>query len=331
MAVKKNSIIWFVCQANEKTGLGHLIRCISLANELVRFGKEVNFYGDFSNQAQILLNSWKLNFTLDNRSILELLKNLSSCSQVILDSYQYVSSDLNPSHSYVLIDDFYRLENYPVVGVINFTLMAYLYDYKKKGAHLSALGPEYFLPNPALKKPTYKFHSTIKNILILIGSGDKLNLTPKIINALNYIQQPLKLRVITPENFNEDTYHELDILPIQSNMEPHYRWADFCITSGGLAKYEAAYLGKPAAVISLTELEQDETEKFSIGKLCFDFGLVNNFNSIVFSKRFDELLKCEAVRREAFNNCLHIFSADSRDNAAQFVCYCFSLRSIAEV
>ncbi|MBU3848349.1 MAG: hypothetical protein H9855_15550 [Candidatus Acinetobacter avistercoris] len=331
MAVNKISTIWFVCKANKVTGLGHLIRCISLANGLVKFGKKVNFYGDFSNQAQKLLNIWNLSFTLDNKSISELLKKLPFGSQVILDSYQYASSDLKPSHSYVLIDDFCRLENYPVVGVINFTLMAHLYDYKKKGAHFSALGPEYFLPNPALKKPIYTFQSTIKNVLILIGSGDKLNLVTKIISALNYIQQPLNLRVITPKKFNGKTHHALEILPIQSNIEPHYRWADFCITSGGLAKYEAAYLGKPATIISLTKLEQGETEHFSRKKLCFDFGLVNNFNSMVFSKRFDDLLKCEAVRREAFNNCLNIFSADSRDNAVQFVCYCFSLRSIVEV
>lgn len=331
MPAKNSPTIWIVCNANEITGLGHLMRCISLSRCLQSLGQSVQFYGDFSSKAQELLNHWGLSFSLDGNPISILLQTLPSKSLVVLDSYQYVSADLNPEHFYVLIDDFCRLNTYRVSGVINFTLMSYLYDYKTKGAASTALGLEYFLPNPALTKPTIRFQTTINNVLILIGSGDKMNLIPKILNALNLIQQPLSLRVMTAKGVELKSHHALDIQPIQTNIDPHYRWADLCITSGGLAKYEAAYLGKPAAVISLNATEQGETENFAKAHLCFNFGLIDDFDGATFAKEFEILLHNNVARHEAFKACQKSFYADSCDRAARFVCDCFNLRAITEV
>ncbi|GAB6069743.1 hypothetical protein JCM30760_08400 [Thiomicrorhabdus hydrogeniphila] len=331
MSFDKKETIYIVCQSNESTGLGHLIRCISLTKSLQKTGQNIQFYGDFSSKGQVWLENSELEFVQSSMNIAELLTVLPSCSNVVLDSYQYDAKDLNPNLNYVLIDDFCRLTNYLVAGVINFTLMASSFDYQSKGASTVALGTKYFLPNPSLSQPVYEFCREIKNILILIGSGDKFDLIPKIIKALDSIQQPIHLRVITDKKGLKQSTHQIDVLPFQAEINKHYDWADFCITSGGLAKYEAAYLGKPSAVISLTESEQIETEHFAQADLCFDFGLVNNFEEIIFAKKLNNILNNIAIRQQAFKACQNHFYINSSDKAAQFVLDCFHLRKTTEV
>lgn len=331
MSFEKNRTIFIVCNANESSGLGHLIRCISLAKSLKKTGSYIRFYGDFTNQGQMWLEKSGLDFIHSPKDIATLLKEFSSESNVVLDSYKYDSNDLNSNLNYVVIDDFCHLTHYPVAGVINFTLMSSDYHYQSKGAHKVALGPKYFLPNPSLSQPVYKFHREVKNILVLIGSGDKFDLIPKIINALEFVLQSLNLRVITDKPFNEVSKHQIDILPFQAEINEYYQWADFCITSGGLAKYEAAYLGKPPAVISLTDSEQIETEHFAQANLCFDFGAVDDFDESLFAQTLTTILNNLAIREQAFKACQTYFYNDSADKTAQFVLGCFDLPERTEV
>lgn len=316
--------IFVVCHANNTTGLGHLFRCISLFKNLNDYF-DIEFYGNLSLNAKSILKSFNINYNNNAMSTAQALKALPKNSYAVIDAYDDYIEHLDPTSYYVLIDDFCRLATYPVLGVINFTLNSFSYNYLDKGAISVATGLNYFLPNPTIKQETSCFKTKIKKILILIGSDDKFNLTPRILLALDKVDSFLNIRVIKKNTSTLESKHHLDVYPIQPDINKHYQWADFCITSGGLAKYETSFLSKPAAVISLTEYELIETKSFSNANLCFDFGFVGDFHIENFYIAIKNLLKNEIIREAYFNACRNAFTINSRNNAAAYLLNCFKL------
>lgn len=317
--------IYIVCNADNKTGLGHLLRCLSLAKELQMLDKYVQLVGYFSQTAIEFIDSQFLDYQHRNTAeIAKTLKSLPANAQIVLDSYDYQAVDLIATQKTILIDDFCRLSHYPVQGVINFTIHATQYNYKKKGAQAQALGLDYFLPHPTLKTTCSAFNPLPNKLLILIGSGDPTNLVPKMLNALNNLPYHFEIRVLTNKAIQANTKHQLEIYPLQRDINPFYQWADMLITSGGLAKYEAAFVHKPAVVFSQTLGEQAETLDFAKAGLCYDFGLAEVFDGMIFAENFITLLTDIERRVLAFQESQKLFKEDSSARAAEFVQHCLT-------
>lgn len=319
---------YIVCNADSKTGLGHLLRCLSLASQLKRLQQSICLVGHFSDTAQAFIETLKISYNpVQSHLIAIILQSLPNNAQIVLDSYDYQLEDLRTEQHYVLIDDFCRLGYYPVLGVINFTFNATQYDYQNKGAASQALGLNYFLPHPRLKPSRQIFNPDPKKLLIVIGSGDPFQLTIKLLGALNSLNHPLVIRVLTPNNFHVQSKHTLDVYPLQQDINPFFQWADVLITSGGLAKYEAAYVHKPAVVFSQTAGELSETKDFAKADLCFDFGLAESFDGMSFAEKFEKWLSDTAIRKNAFETSHQLFKADSALHAANYVQACFNRSS----
>jgi spore coat polysaccharide biosynthesis predicted glycosyltransferase SpsG len=318
-------LLYIVCNADSTAGLGHLIRCLSLASQLKALQQSICFVGCFSDTAQDFIKKLEFDYyDAKTNNIATILQLLPSDAGVILDSYDYEAEDLLTGQYYVLIDDFFRLSHYPVLGVINFTINADQYDYKNKGALSQALGLSYFLPHPRIAPCQRSFNSKTEKILILIGSGDPFGLTSQLIEAFDSFEAPFVVRVLTASPMSVKSKHKLEIYPLQQDINPFFQWADCLITSGGLAKYEAAYVHKPAIVFSQNEGEFSETRYFAKATLCFDFGLAEFFDKIVFVEMFKNWLVNADLRKIAFEKSHLQFKADSAFRAACYVQACFS-------
>lgn len=325
--------IFIVCNANARSGMGHLVRCLSLAKQLEKKHQPVCMLGDFSDMAQLWMNELGIRFEHQaSESIARVLASLPARAKLVVDSYELKVEHLIPTQQVVLIDDFARLASYPVSGVLNFTLQAAQYDYLKLGAQSQALGVAYFLPNPFIKPCSKPFVSQPKKLLILIGSGDPHDIASDLLQAFSMVDTPLSLRVIAGRSISVDVkkniHHQISVLPLQQDISPHYFWADMCITSGGLAKYESAFLGCPPMVISQTEAEWLETKQFAKAGLCFDFGYVGEFYGTSFAygfiQNFKSLLGARDERQAAYDKCQQTFVPDSAENAANYVLRCLT-------
>jgi spore coat polysaccharide biosynthesis predicted glycosyltransferase SpsG len=318
-------VLYIVCNADSTAGLGHLMRCLSLASQLKALEQSICFVGCFSDTARDFIKNLKFDYyNAKTNNIATVLQLLPSDAGVILDSYDYDAEDLLTGQYYVLIDDFFKLSHYPVLGVINFTINAAKYNYENQGALSQALGLGYFLPHPRLNSCHRDFNTKTKKILVLIGSGDPFELTPQLIEAFNSFESRFVIRVLTANPINVKSKHELEIYPLQQDINPSFQWADCLITSGGLAKYEAAYVHKPAIVFSQNEGEFSDTRDFAEATLCFDFGLAEFFDKIVFVEMFKNWLANAELRKLAFEKSHLQFKADSAFRAACYVQACFS-------
>lgn len=314
-----------LCDATPKTGLGHFMRCANLARTLVDQGVPTALVGNFAPLALELAAQLDLEVRPDNASIEQRARELPPGSRVIIDSYHFDPQALPGEHRYVLIDDFCRFDHFPVAGIVNFTINAEQHDYRSRGAGDVALGTAYFLPNPLLKHSVSPPPENTSNILISIGSSDQHGITSRILEALT-ATTTFNLRVIgsSPERLRDD-FQQVEFVPPTPDIGAHYTWADLCITGGGLAKYECAWMGKPAAVISQTEAEHEETRDFASRRLCFDLGFAVELTTNQIADGLYAVLENPEARRVANTACLLHFTQDSAAKAAQFTRDCLQV------
>jgi spore coat polysaccharide biosynthesis predicted glycosyltransferase SpsG len=320
-------VIVFVCDANSITGMGHFLRCISLAEYLKNKGYQSIFIGDFSDSARSFADDYAIELQQSSRSVIDRVERLPAKSRILLDSYNYSCSELPINHYYLLIDDFCLQTSYPVAGVINFTYLAQSYNYCQKGAKTQALGLTYYLAHPSLSEMKADFRQSVKRILVLIGSGDRYNIAQRLIIALRQISNTkFDIKVVTNTPPDKHVYGALvQFVPLISNVSLYYDWADFCITSGGLAKYECAYLAKPAAVISLTTAEQEETNSFAAEKLCFDLGFYSKLKTENVVTALQQLLLQKEQRLAGYQACISAFKTHSSTAITDYAKRCWEL------
>lgn len=319
----KTKLIYFLCDANEQSGMGHLLRCVALARALIATDIKVIFIGDFGLTAQAFATYFKVSLQQNKASVVKRAQQLQQPSAILIDSYNFVPTELPTQHRYVLIDDFCQHGAYPVEGVLNFTLAAADYNYLLKGAQHQALGLKYYLPHPAISElKLVDTVSNIKKILIMIGSGDVDKVGVRIADLLNSLDLNLQIKIVGKPPVGMTLPYKF--IAATPRVDQLYCWADFCITSGGLAKYECAFLGRPAAVISLTKAELAETIQFSRAGLCFNLGSSNDFCQQDLCVQLTRLLDSKSQRLAASVACTQIFSEGSAENAAVFALACFN-------
>lgn len=323
-SVGANKVIYFLVDATWESGLGHFMRSMSLARALADQGRGSHFIGSFLPTARQLANQIDICLTQFVGSLVQRARIPSTGSQIIVDSYRCQPDELPPEQQYLLTDDFCDFQSYPVTGVINFTVDAHQYDYIARGAGAQALGTGYFLPHPLISPPSKSSSTTPRKVLVMIGSGDRHGLVPRILKALSALSS-LDIRVIgSYPNSERSTFPEVEFIAPTPDIGMHYEWADFCITSGGLAKYECAWLGKPAAVISQTPGEQAETLQFQRHGLCFNLGYCTEVTSAGLAEKLANILSDRHSRQQAHESCRQHFSSDSPRAAAEFVLDCLA-------
>lgn len=325
MSDQSSEPIYIVCYATAETGLGHLIRCMSLARQLTQLHEMVVCVGEFSVFACQLMAYFDVPYQQTSVSVNHLLRSLPNRAKVVIDHYDLKESDLLSEHHYVLIDDYCHLNRYPVAGVVNFTLHADQYDYVAKGAKSQARGLSFFLAQPSIQRSLDHGISYPEKLLIVIGSGDPLGLIPKILVSLANSDHLFFIRVLTNNTLvlPHSCQHHVEFVALQADINQHYEWADFCITSGGLAKYECAFLGNPAAVISLTAAEHQETKDFAQAGLCFDLGLGMSFDGTGFAYSLDRIFQEGSLRQTMMMHCKQRFSSSDAFATSHYVLDCF--------
>ncbi len=283
------------CDGTVETGLGHVSRCLALAEALQECGLACRFLGRFDAGATALLSSAGLPFeSLSEQSgtdkdALATIHAGKQCQAagMVVDSYavqdDYVST-LGRAVPVLLIDDFKRLTRYDCTAVLNFTINAPLLPYPR-GAQRYLLGPEYLLVRKSLRELRRSGTPCSRNVgrvLVAMGGADTADLTSRVVRALLKVAPNLSVLVVVGKDYGRG--RELsslmagfsgkgEVMVQLRDMAEAFRWADMCVCGGGLTKYEAAYIGRPAAVLSQTREVFEETRHFVRRGLAFDLGL----------------------------------------------------------
>lgn len=253
--------IYIRCDGSPVIGLGHVVRCMSLAHMLTD-DFSIHFFAlkiPFSLKNEFTQNGWDVT-VIEKES--DFLNELTGNEIVVLDGYQFDSNYQNNIKSkgckLVCIDDFHEQYFYADL-VINHAPGVTKNDYEGESYTKYLLGPDHALLRPEFFESTSyenkKNSKDIENIFICFGGGDFKNLTAKILSWLpseNYVVTlVLGNAYLHQDVLNKVIEERQDLEIIVKNslsakeMKLGLEWADLAIVPASGILFEVISTGRP--------------------------------------------------------------------------------------
>ncbi|HDO26306.1 MAG TPA: UDP-2,4-diacetamido-2,4,6-trideoxy-beta-L-altropyranose hydrolase, partial [Nitrospirae bacterium] len=282
--------ILFRADASMVIGTGHVIRCLTLADELGRQGASISFISRETEGNLIELIEERgysvhalpadIDMDTDRELTLHLLEQQGHPDWLIADHYEIDSSWESPLRRSVknimVIDDLAdRKHDCDLLLDQNYNDDHERYRQLVPATCTRLLGPEYTLLRPQFAdvRSNIKEHTgEIRRILIFMGGGDETDQTSRVLNAIQMLNlHNLEIDVVIgPANPNRakiealasgipDTKCYSDVEDMAGLMSA----ADLSIGAGGTSTWERSCLGLPSIVISIADNQTSITEQLS--------------------------------------------------------------------
>jgi len=334
----QHQAICFRCDGTAQTGLGHLSRCLALAEAFKERGLDSRFFGKFGAGGTEMLARAGVQFdcgaapTGGAEDLNDTLRYIKNCTVrgVVLDSYladeAYLEALSRSGRPVLVIDDFNRLHRYACAAVLNFTVAARQLNYPV-GNQLYLLGPEYLLVRQKLRRQRRRFaghNDDVRRVLVAMGGVDSHDSTSYLVKLLSYLARNLSLHVIVGRDYTYQSrlrsllngFRQASVATQLTDLADEFAWADLCFCGGGLTKYESAYMGIPAAVMSQNSEQAKETIQFADKGLAFNLGIHGECAEDVLAERISLLLRDRSLRKSLSEAGLTVFPEDPTGTAA---------------
>lgn len=251
---------------NGQMGLGHIYRCLALA-QMLKDHFQIIFL-TCEQVAQEIITSYNFEVqlfssTLTSEQELQLIKNhVHDKAIVVLDgyhfgeSYQRTLKEVLPQECKIcgIVDE--SQERTFCDALINHNAHARLQDYlhtKIEQKHL-ALGNSYLLLRDAfMAKKEWKSRNSLKRVLIAIGGADPKGYGPQMAKVIKEFNPEISVgliagsaNAISDKRFIDDLYSNLN----DRQMSELYQSNDLLIASASMTAWEACACHIPLAVLS---------------------------------------------------------------------------------
>ena len=273
-------MIYIRADMNKVIATGHMVRCLSIADAIVKMGEDVTFIVADNNSEwlaktkgykTIVLNTdWKnLNSEI---SILNELFCDAEKPWIIVDSYLVTPTYLNSLRAWfkvAYLDDLNSF-TYPVDKLICYAIYFDKFKYEKKyDKRKLLLGCEYIPLRAEFQGiPSKTINRNIKNVLILSGGTDNNNIIQTIIEAVKADDKEVNAVCgAMNENYEElCTYFSgqknIHIHKSIDNICDYMKDADVAISAGGTTLYELCACGTPTISFALADNQLDNVKCF---------------------------------------------------------------------
>lgn len=277
-------MIWIRADANNSIGLGHMMRCLSVAIQLKRLGQEVCFVlADASatalleekEQEYIVLNTDYRNME-EELSVLCPLLQEKGPDVLLVDSYFVMQEYLQQLRAYTKVaymDDKAAFP-YPVDMLINYNIYAKpsLYEGMGDANTEFLLGMKYIPLREEFQKVSYEVKPQVHKVLITTGGSDKYNLAGQILESV--LQEPvtadLQYHVVSGVfNTNlpmlerlEREHANVRIHKNVQKMSALMQECDIALSAAGSTMYELCAVGVPTLCFSFVDNQEPMVEGF---------------------------------------------------------------------
>lgn len=280
------TVIGIRADGNEILGMGHLMRCMSIAKALEDKGAVCIFFvadetaGNFLKDRGFKCHILNTDFH-DMESEIPILKktllneNLSP-RLWLADSYQLTEnymSELKKTGPVLYLDDTGE-GIFKADGIINYNIYADSLSYEKKcqsGMKL-LLGAKYAPVKEAFLKTPYQVRKCAENVLITMGGSDRLNIAGSLCQRLlEKLPANMEITLICGrfnphlqkllflEKKNERVHVQVDVTDMWNVMSQ----TDIAISSAGSTMYELSALGVPSVCCYYVENQRRIAEDFA--------------------------------------------------------------------
>ena len=264
--------------ANEIIGTGHVMRCLSIAEEFRIRGESVTFIVADSRSEKMIVSkgfqviclhsTWN-DLNKEVEGLVRLIETLD-ITGLLIDSYYVTETYLRTVRQYtktVYIDDLDAFI-YPVDLLVNYNIYAedlcYTERYQRAGLDTQfALGCSYAPLREEFSNVNKEINERVSRVLITSGGTDTHNAIGNILEALvkRLWFGELEYHIILGR-FNVHAkeleekwrqYENVHLLMNVSNMSEYMRYCDIAITAGGVTTYELCACGIPSIMYTLAD------------------------------------------------------------------------------
>ena len=283
---------------NAKIGAGHLMRCLTIADELRKLvdSSRILFVCADLQSAELAMKRGYQAFLLE-RDPCDMEAELSAwlripvdnkeTNVIIVDSYFVTKRYLQELREYgsVTLLDNMEEECFPVDRIVNYNAFADTKQYEDlyKDSHTELiLGSAYVPIRPQFSEKAYQVRERAENILITTGGGDIDNIAGRILKSIQEKEtcEMLNFHLIIG-GFNPH-YERMKELEKQSahiriyhnvqDMADLMSRCDLAVTAGGSTVYELAAMGVPFICFSYAENQEKMTEYLNREEIAFSAG-----------------------------------------------------------
>ncbi|MFN8370973.1 MAG: UDP-2,4-diacetamido-2,4,6-trideoxy-beta-L-altropyranose hydrolase [Bacteriovoracaceae bacterium] len=326
--------ILFRVDSSFKLGSGHLVRCLTLAQQILKTTTNTITFitrkddGNFNHliknnpEIKIIELPTEPDFDIKDDSIktAEILKSFNSVDLLIIDHYQIdITWELvvqNHTKKIMVIDDLYNREHSCDFlldqNIINLTNP---YSNLVKKACTFFLGPSYALLREQFldqKKQMNELANleTINSILLFFGGSDPENETIKAIIAVTSMNFK-KIRCIVPNNFkvkefikNFEQHENIEFLSNVQDMASLLINTDLYVGAGGSITWERCCLGVTGVVVSIADNQTEIAEQLDQQKFHYYLGTTKEVTVTSYIRTISEIIanldELNNYRRKSF-------------------------------
>ena len=332
--------------ASVDIGVGHVMRCMTLADQLIEVGGQVQLIcADLPGAMFDLIRARdyryeQLSLTSDTseedaaatkRTLQE------SCPEgvdwLIVDHYgldEQWENALRPYVNYIMVIDDLANRRHDCDLLLDQNYYRNLdtrYDGLVNASTVKLLGPQYVLLRPEFyraRRDLRKRTGIVRRILNSFGGSDPSNQTECALRAIDKLKRPdIKVDVVVgSSNPNQESIRSYcekkkwaNYYCQISNMEELVLSADFAIGAGGSAMWERCALGLPTLTVVFAENQVQTTEDVARTGAISYFGSVNDLTSDNYAEAVGKLISSPEKLLTISNNAVSLI--DMRSSGAE--------------
>lgn len=316
----------FRADGSLQIGMGHIMRCLALAQGLEKINIKPKFVTrNYSQKISETIRHYGCSIetipadssrTEDLRTTLDYAENYKA-KLIITDlghadtlthqtEYRSYLQDLKVSGRFLItIDDLNEMD-FPSDIVINPNCGAQKIKYPSSGNTKLLLGPDYFIFRQefiAAAPKKKQINKRAVKVLVSISGSDPFNLTSKIVRSLAVSKETsdFNLRIVLGIDYSESKISELEeslkdykgtyeIIQGGDNLAELMVWSDLIITGAGLTKYEAAVTGTPCIIITPYVYLEKLAQEFAAKGTALNLGLSDKIKNETIASAIVKLL-----------------------------------------
>ena len=280
--MKKNFL--FRVDSGKGIGIGHILRCQSLALELIKNGNQVHFLTK-EHPGHIIDE-------IDQQIQVIKLKSHFNYLQKIDDDYTTWNCDSDQNefdrvqeliHQYNI--DTVVLDHYGIG--YKFDQLLFTEGYTGSVVDNFLLGPEYSLLSSefAELKKKVKPIAEVKNILVFFGGNDLTNETLKVVQAFEEVPQEFKAKINCHIFIasNHTDFHEIktraeklegfQVYTLSPKFKGFLYHCDLFLGASGTTNWERCCLGKPTFLVTIADNQVNICEQLAKSKIVHNLGM----------------------------------------------------------
>ncbi|MBK4731005.1 UDP-2,4-diacetamido-2,4,6-trideoxy-beta-L-altropyranose hydrolase [Oxynema sp. CENA135] len=291
----------FLIRADASTaiGTGHVMRCLALAQAAKQNGDRPIFVmADCSRAIADRLNAEGIKAieiepqpgsVEDCQKTIEISRKLN-IKYLVLDGYQfktkYQKRIAEAGLNFLFLDDYGHGESYYANWILNQNIYANDSFYKQRSPDTQLLlGTRYALLRCefwAWRGWRREIAPIARKILVTLGGGDRDNVTLKVIQALQHLDNSdLDVAIViggsnphysSLEKAARSSKFSIRLLQNITDMPELMAWADLGISAGGSTCWELAFMGLPSLTVILAENQRAIAETLAKEKIAINLG-----------------------------------------------------------